>query len=304
MVGANAFATATVGGGGGGSFTPSGSVTYSLFTGGSCAGSALSTDTEALTAATCPTRARRRRWGWDLQLPGRLLGRRQLRRVDLAVRAVHGRTVGGRVSAPRGRERERRAWTASEANGSAAIDTATVSGRSGFVPTGSVTYSCSTVPAAQATRSARRPSRSRAATCPTRARPRPWRLAPTATRPSTPATPTTRRRPICEPFVVMAPLTSDDRRSAGADLSFGDTRVTGGRTGGSTAARWQRRSAAVAPRHDACAEWPGRRCALLLPGSLGGPGIADCAGSVATAPRSTPRRPASIASPSQRRAAR
>jgi hypothetical protein len=286
MVGANAFATATVGGGGGGSFTPSGSVTYSLFTGGSCAGSALSTDTEALTGGNVPNSSTTATLGagtYSFQAAYSGDGN-----YAASTSQCEPFTVAQSVAAVSGSVEDASAndaaWTASEANGSAAIDTATVSGRSGFVPTGSVTYSlfdgasCSGTPLSTETvtlAGGNVPNSS--ATAALAAGPYSYQAVYSGDANYAPATGS------CEPFVVMAPLTSTIAGLPALTLSFGDTRVTAGATGGSSGGTggsagsaagssggmMQVLSGQVVDAHYSCQE------------ASGGPGIADCAGSVA-----------------------
>ena len=82
--GARAYATATLSGVNANGITATGTVTYRLYSGGSCSGAAIGTDAEHLRSnGSVPNSAASTALGvGELQLLGELLGRRQLHRGD------------------------------------------------------------------------------------------------------------------------------------------------------------------------------------------------------------------------------
>jgi hypothetical protein len=281
-VGASAYATATVSAAGG--FTPSGSVTYSLFSGGSCAGTALTTDTETLASGNVPNSSTPAALGagtYSFQAvysgDGNFAGSTsQCESFTVGQTSV---TASGSVEDASSNDS---AWSGSEPNGSSAIATASVSGLSGFAPSGTVTYSlfdgdtCSgsavstdtvtlangEVPDSSATGALAAGSYS-------------FQASYSGDADYAPAT------GGCERFAVLAPLTSAVTGPPSLAIVIGGGKSTAGATGGSggggsstggdnrgTSVVMHVMSGEVVDAHYSCQD------------AAGGPGIASCVGSV------------------------
>ena len=155
VTGASAYDTSTVIGVSG--FTPTGTLTYSFFANGTCLGTAGSTQTVTLaggivsdSAATAPlavgSYSYQATYSGDANYNPSPTSGCETFRVKTATPGVTTTVFDAAINA---------AWTGGEATGAAAYDTASVSGVSGFTPTGTVSYqfftnfTCSGSPAPQ-----------------------------------------------------------------------------------------------------------------------------------------------------------
>jgi hypothetical protein len=138
--GASAFDTSTVAGTTG--FTPTGTVTYDLFSNGTCTGSAASADTVSLSSGTVPQSS---------TTAALAAGAYSFHAVYSGDSTYAGQTSAcepftvSKASASLGTVVDdaslTTAWDGNEATGATAFDTARVIGVAGFTPSGSVTYS-------------------------------------------------------------------------------------------------------------------------------------------------------------------
>ena len=140
VTGASAYDTSTVIGVSG--FTPTGTLTYSFFSNGTCAGTATSTQTVTLAGGIVPNSSSQgplaagsysfvATYNGDSNYPSLSSGCETFT-VKKAAPATTTIVFDAATNA---------AWTGGEATGAAAYDTSTVSGVSGFTPTGTVSYS-------------------------------------------------------------------------------------------------------------------------------------------------------------------
>jgi hypothetical protein len=140
VTGASAYDTATVTGVA--SFTPTGTVTYSLFANGTCAGPASETDTVTLSGGTTPPSTPTGALGaggysFDASYSGDgnySASTATCESFIVAKASVLPGTVATDASTGG-------AWNWTEVTGASAYDTSTVSSVAGFTPNGSVTYS-------------------------------------------------------------------------------------------------------------------------------------------------------------------
>ena len=140
VTGASAYDTSTVSGVSG--FTPTGTVTYSFFANGTCTGSAISTQTVSLVGGIVPDSSTvgplaAGSYSFDATYNGDsnypvLPSSCEPFTITKAMPST-GTTVFDAAG--------HAAWSGTEVTGASAYDTSTVSGVSGFTPTGTVTYS-------------------------------------------------------------------------------------------------------------------------------------------------------------------
>ncbi|MGO9028778.1 MAG: beta strand repeat-containing protein [Acidimicrobiales bacterium] len=139
VTGAQAFDTATVSGIEG--FTPTGTVTYDLYDGGSCAGSPAQTSTETISGGTAPNSATTAAlaagtYSYQATYSGDSSYDGSSSSCDTFTVGTATSAVGTAVDDAGTSS----AWSGTEVTGAQAYDTATVTGIEGFTPTGSVTY--------------------------------------------------------------------------------------------------------------------------------------------------------------------
>jgi large repetitive protein len=140
VAGASAYDTATVTSGG--SFTPTGTVTYSFFTNGTCSGAPSSTQAVTLTSGAVPnssTVGPLATAGYSFQAVYGGDGNHQASASacePFTVTQAATTTTTGVDDAITGTP-----WAGTEATGASAYDTATVTSGASFTPTGTVTYS-------------------------------------------------------------------------------------------------------------------------------------------------------------------
>ena len=139
VTGAAAYDTSTVTGVAG--FTPTGTLTYSFFTNGTCAGTASTTNKVTLSGGTVPNSADTSalaagNYSFEASYSGDSNYAVPASTCEPFVVSTATPAVGTTVY-----DGTNTAWNGSEATGAAAYDTSTVTGVAGFTPTGTLTYS-------------------------------------------------------------------------------------------------------------------------------------------------------------------